>query len=119
MNGQLALDWTPGAHLPNAWCEGGEQCPAARRTDPDTSHQAAAAAKRKAPTHRELALRALVANRWGLTDFELAHVTGVPQTSIGVRRKELVRAGLVEATKERRPSPSGSPSIVWRAVTIR
>ena len=90
--------------------------PTARHTDPQTSHDAAADVLPVSGRHRNLALAALREAPFGLTDFELAKVTGVQQTSIGVRRKELVRAGLVEATAMRRESPSGSAAIVWRAV---
>jgi transcription initiation factor IIE alpha subunit len=88
--------------------------PTARSTDPDTSHQAAELAKQSAGGHRDLALRVLRANPDGLTDFELAELTGVAQTSIGKRRHDLYRAGLVVKTDLRRPSPSGSPAIVWK-----
>lgn len=93
--------------------------PTARATDPETSHTAALRAKVTADNARgraliELALAASV----GLTDFELAARTGKAQTSIGVRRKELVTLGLVErAPLHPRPSPSGTPSIVWRCTT--
>lgn len=90
--------------------------PVARATDPTTSHQAALFAAPKAETHRVIALRMLKAHPDGLTDFQLADLTGIPQTSIGVRRKELVEMGLVEATNQRRPSPSGAKAIVWRAL---
>ena len=90
--------------------------PTARATDPETSHQAARRAASKAQTHRALALRVLRAHPDGLTDWELADRTGVMQTSIGVRRHELVKAGLVVKTALRRPSPSGCASIVWRAL---
>ncbi len=93
----------------------------ARATDPDTSHQAAVIAIRSAATNRELALAELAAvHPDGLTDFELADRTGVQQTSIGRRRGELRDAGLVERCDDgtghtlKRPSPTGSPSIVWR-----
>lgn len=89
--------------------------PTARAADPDTSHAAAELAEVRAGSNRALALRALgAAGSAGLTDFELAARTGVAQTSIGVRRKELVRAGCVEPTEARRPSPSGALAIVWR-----
>ena len=90
--------------------------PTARHSDPETSHQAARDAAPNAGTNRALALATLqAALPDGLTDFELAELTGVAQTSIGVRRKELERAGLVVATIDRRPSPSGSAAIVWKA----
>jgi hypothetical protein len=89
--------------------------PVARRTDPATSHQAAAHAAATAGTHRARALDALRhAGDRGLTDFELAAVTRLQQTSIGKRRGELVRLGLVVSTGTTRPAPSGSPAIVWR-----
>jgi hypothetical protein len=90
--------------------------PVARHTDPDTSHQAAILAAVRANTNRALALDTLKAHPEGLTDFALAAITGVAQTSIGVRRGELVRMGLVEKTALRRLSPSGAKAIVWRAL---
>jgi hypothetical protein len=96
---QLAIDLTPRA----------------RTTDPETSHEAAKTANVTAASNRGLALLALAdAGPRGLNDFELASRTGKAQTSIGVRRKELVSLGLVErAPVHPRLSPSGSPSIVW------
>lgn len=89
--------------------------PVARNSDPQTSHQAAEYAAVNAGTCRARALQALVAaGDRGLTDFELAAWTHLQQTSVGVRRKELVRMGLVESTGERRPSPSGALAMVWR-----
>lgn len=90
--------------------------PVARRTDPETSHQAAAIAELKAVGNRALALSTLRAHPAGLTDFELAELTGLQQNSVGKRRGELRDAGLVEDSGERRPSTTGSPAIVWRAV---
>jgi hypothetical protein len=88
--------------------------PAVRAADPDTCATAAVRAAANAGTNRALALRVHASHPAGLTDFELADLTGVPQTSIGKRRGELVTLGLVERTAARRPSPSGSPAIVWR-----
>ena len=93
--------------------------PTARAIDPITSHQAAAAVAPRATSFRALALVALAAaGHDGLNDFELAERVSrrrpVGQTSIGVRRKELVTAGLVEATDRTRPSTTGTPALVWR-----
>jgi DNA-binding MarR family transcriptional regulator len=85
--------------------------PSARRTDPDTSHEAARRAGLGASEGRKDALHYL--SRGPCTDFELAARSGYQQTSIGKRRGELVQLGLVVKTNERRPSPSGSPAIVW------
>lgn len=92
------------------------ESPMVRSSDPDTSRQAAEKVKVTAGMDRGRALLALAdAGPRGLNDFELASRTGKAQTSIGKRRKELQSIGLVErAPLHPRPSPSGSPSIVWR-----
>lgn len=94
--------------------------PAARSTDPATSHEAAAAVTPRAPAHRVVALLALAeAGSNGLTDYELEARTGIRQTSIGCRRKDLVRLGLVferltyEGEPVRRPGPTGALCQVW------
>ena len=56
-----------------------------------------------------------LANRGPLTDFEIADFTGWQQTSIGKRRGECAKAGLVIDTGKRRASPSGSSAIVWES----
>lgn len=92
--------------------------PVARKSDPITSHQAAADAKQTAPTLRARCLAALrAAGDEGLTDFQLAAQVGSQQTSAGKRRGELVDAGLVVKTDRTRPAPSGSAAAVWCAVT--
>lgn len=88
--------------------------PVARTRDPDTSHAAGRDATKRRTEAQEAALRAFRANPSGLTDFELSDITGRIPTSIGKRRLELQRAGLVIATDERRPTPSGSSAIVWK-----
>lgn len=88
----------------------------ARRTDPTTSHQAAADARTNATTHRARVLATLRAHPEGLTDFELAAILGLQQTSAGKRRGELRDAGQVCDSGARRPSPSGSSAIVWRTI---
>lgn len=88
----------------------------ARRTDPDTSHAAALDVIPHASHDRRLALGVLRSHPDGLTDFELADLTGIQQTSIGKRRGELRDAGLVRDSGRRRPAPSGSMAIVWVAV---
>lgn len=90
----------------------------ARNADPDTSHAAASDAKVHASASRRLVLEHL--SQRPLNDFELAARTGKQQTSIGKRRGECVEAGWVEpdldaqGNKVKRPSPSGSLSMVWR-----
>lgn len=96
--------------LPIRW-PNREQHPAVRVNDRDTCQEPTEV---RMSSGRLKALAAHYLHPEGLTDFELAALTDTAQTSIGVRRKELVQAGLVIATLERRPSPSGAKSIVWR-----
>jgi hypothetical protein len=96
--------------------------PRARMSDPATSHGAALSALPSVATNRQRALDAHRNHPSGLTDFELAEVTGIAQTSIGVRRHELCKQGCIEALvvdgrRVTRPSPSGTPSQVWRIVS--
>lgn len=88
--------------------------PTARRADPDTSIAAGARDPNRRQRDRDAVLAVHRAHPDGLTDFELSAVLGRQQTSVGKRRGELRDAGLIEATSERRRSPSGSPAIVWR-----
>jgi len=96
-----------------------QNLPRFRTGDQHTSIAAGRAAGFKASQGRLLALRTLAANPDGLTDFELAALTGIAQTSIGKRRGECAAAGLVEAVMIgagvtlKRPAPSGAASIVW------
>jgi hypothetical protein len=89
----------------------------ARNSDPVTSHIAADRAGMKASHNRLMVLRHLIASG-PMTDFELAAVCGIQQTSIGKRRGECRDWYLVEQHKEdgeavTRKSPSGSPALVW------
>ncbi len=87
--------------------------PTARKTDPETSAQAAELATLSASAGRLKAARAL--RHDNMTDFEVAKYTGVQQTSIGKRRLELQRAGLVEPQMGmKRLAPSGAWAQVWR-----
>ena len=89
--------------------------PAARLTDPETSQIAAGVNQGTRGNDRTRVLELLGrAGDDGLTDYELASLTGRQQNSIGKRRSELLAAGLVEWTGFHRPSPAGSPCRVWR-----
>jgi len=90
--------------------------PLARNTDPVTSHMAARLTEPRADTNRALALQVLREHPDGLTDYELADLTGLQQNSIGKRRGELRDAGFVEDSGKRRKTPSGAQGIVWRVV---
>lgn len=85
-----------------------------RRGDRLTSIYAARRTHPLAANHRLKALRAHGEHPEGLTDFELADLTGIAQTSIGKRRHDLMGDGLIEKTTRTRPAPSGAAAIVWR-----
>lgn len=87
---------------------------AVRRTDPATSKQAARRNPDQRSVDRLRVLKLHAEHPEGLTDFQLAAILRGQQTSLGKRRGELRDEGLIAETTERRPSPSGSPSIVWK-----
>jgi hypothetical protein len=95
----------------------------ARRTDPITSILAANSNLDGKSRDIVRALLALAdAGERGYTDFELAVVTNSTQISIGKRRHNLtgkvkgeqVYPPYVEDSGDKRPSPTNSPSIVWK-----
>lgn len=93
------------------------QPPTARDSDPETSHDAAHDAEFHANRGRLNALFALA--RGPMTDYELEAHTGWQKNSIGKRRLECQRAGLVEVwtidgEEQKRPGPSGSMCLIWR-----
>lgn len=90
-----------------------DQHPSVRTTDPDTC---VPPSEPKMSKGRTLALLTHAEHEAGLTDFELADLTGSAQTSVGCRRAELVKCDppLVMGTTVRRPSPSGAAAIVWK-----
>lgn len=100
--------------------------PAARRTDPLTSHQAAASI---GPTElresQKAVLRIIAAMSIGTDDAIASEYErhrerwGLPRQSpsgLRTRRKELVAFGLVEDSGKRAALVSGRQSIVWRYV---
>lgn len=88
--------------------------PAARLTDPDTSHAAADYPKLLRRQDRIDTLLQHHSHPAGLTDFELAALMDRQQTSVGKRRGELRDLGLIADSGQRRAAPSGAGAIVWR-----
>ena len=86
--------------------------PGYRNTDPSTSRHAK---KFNLNKDRVLALEVHGRNPDGLTDYELAGITGKQQNSIGKRRGELCDYGFVEEKipQTKRKGPSGSWCLVW------
>jgi len=93
--------------------------PVARLTDPDTAHDAAASITPGKQRDSHALVLALLAEHGPLSDFDLARMATarrghmVKQTSLGVRRKELVTAGLVVERDRAGVSDTGSPCIRW------
>lgn len=85
--------------------------PTARHTDPETSWQAAAKKQPTTATDRAKVLDALL--QGPASDFTIAERTGIIPTSCGVRRGELVKAGLVKDSGKREKNERGSTVIVW------
>lgn len=122
----VILPYTPPGRPP-VWCESHrpEESPPTRtqinqwqsgmvrRGDFATSKDAAKLAALTAGTLRAKCLLALADATDGLTDFELGARVNRQQTSAGKRRGELVEAGYVENSHEKRPSPSKAFAAVW------
>lgn len=82
--------------------------PGARRSDPQTSKDAAAAVVDTAARHRERILRALRHfGVGGCVYTEIAKATGLEPVAVNRRLAELRRAGLVIRRDETRRTPSG------------
>lgn len=99
-----------------AWVHDTSIVPAARSTDPSTSHDAARRASSRAAADSELVLLAHAdAGERGLTGYELAAATGRWYSSVGPRRPGLERLGLIaKVTGLRRENDRGNPEQVYR-----
>jgi len=94
--------------------------PRHRADDSDTAVRAGEGVQGAAAGDRLLVLRILRDHADGLTDFELAAAAPGErqQTSLGKRRVELQRVGLVRPVEGvKRPAPSGALAQVW-AITL-
>lgn len=91
--------------------------PRARRTDPATSHDAAASVRNMTQTHR--ALLALISLEGPLTDEALLLLWNdriaerISPSGLRTRRAELVDLGLVRDSGQRKPLESGRAAIAW------
>lgn len=87
----------------------------ARRSDPSTSHDAAA----NVPVN-EIAAQCLDAIRSapdGLTATEISNQTGIERDTVSPRLPELVRARLIrDSGRKRKPEGRNRKAIVWEAV---
>lgn len=84
------------------------------RGAPDTERNAAALVAPRSGHARRKVLDALaVRHPNGLTDYEIANVTGLRLYTAAPRRTELVSQGWVMDSGRRRPTDSGTPAAVW------
>ena len=82
------------------------------RSDPETSHAAAKQAAHFVGEHQLIVLEVL---RFGdHTGDEIAARCKLDKFQVMRRTKELVERGLIEDSGERRATPKGRPSVVWR-----
>jgi len=95
----------------------------ARRTDPETSHEAAASVENlRASQH---AVWALLREIGPSTDEELAEAVRqsprflISPSGLRTRRHELVDAGLVHDTGQRKILATGRRAVVWAATSSR
>lgn len=86
-----------------------------RRGAADTSRAAALRAFPRSGTARGRVLM-LLRNMGGLTDEEICKHLAMPPNTERPRRVELVSGGWVRDSGRRRPSSTGSDSIVWEAI---
>lgn len=91
----------------------------ARKTDPQTSHEAACAIVFKLRPIQEKVLAELKkAGISGLTDFELEKICGSHGSTFRTRRSELVDVGLVVDSGTKRYLEGGN-RIVWIVASLK
>jgi predicted transcriptional regulator len=89
--------------------------PAARQSDPWTSHEAAERAQRTARAHKAIIYRLLLQNGPSTID-ELAKYAPFDSVEVARRLPEMERAGSAVTTGKVRPGLSGRRMREWRAV---
>lgn len=88
--------------------------PGVRRSDPETSLEAANGMIEGAADHRAKILVAL-SDGIARTYVEIADVCGLEPIAVARRMSELARLGQVQRLQEKRPTPSGYQARLWRA----
>lgn len=87
----------------------------ARRTDPETSRDAAdSIADVRAILRRRVEAFARSRGASGFTDYEMGTALGNHGSGLRTRRNELTKEGIIVPTDERRTLPSGRRAVVWR-----
>lgn len=83
----------------------------------DTSTAAAVSIEPGLATKQGLVLALLRISPLGLTDDDLERLTSTRHQTVSARRRELVLAGLVVDSGDRRPTSSGRSAVVWKATS--
>lgn len=93
--------------------------PAARGTDPDTSHQAAAEITASGLRHQQQEAAARAVRRHpGCTSHELAQLTGMDRYALARRLPECATAGEVAKGEAKLCTVSGRRAITWHPVVV-
>lgn len=92
--------------------------PRARRTDPDTSHAAAASMLDAAREHHALILRALDECQHPLSAEQIAARLELTHVQVNRRMSELRGAGLIEPTDQRVPTATGRTARTYRRTRV-
>jgi hypothetical protein len=88
--------------------------PQARRSDPPTSHQAAASARELQAQHHQVIV-ACLKRHGALGKDGIAARTGLTGVAVARRTAELQRAGLIQPTGKTVLSTAGRPEREWKA----
>lgn len=92
----------------------GPQCARARRSDPETSHEAARKVEKsgKAETHRKIILKC-VREYEGRTSAEIAWILDMDRHAVARRLPELEKSGQVRKGETRKSFTNGSMMVTW------
>jgi len=87
-----------------------------RKTDPDTSRDAALSARDLAKSHCGILYRTLLRLAVPLTSGELATAAGLDHAQAWRRMSDLKRKGLIHDSGMKGTNPNGRSAIKWEAV---
>ena len=85
----------------------------ARRTDPATSHEAAAMAKEFIPSHQSMIVDALYGMPYALGAEQIGAIVGLEPYQTRKRLAELFKAGMIEPVGTRK-TKTGRTERTWR-----
>lgn len=86
----------------------------ARRTDPETSRDAAdSIADVRLILRRKVERFARAQGALGFTDYDMGMALGDHGSGLRTRRNELTKEGIIVPTEQRRTLPSGRKAVVW------